>query len=80
MRKIEDGMGEKIATIIFSISSAVCMIIMTFIKGWKLTLICLAALPLPIVAYTVGEMVRIFFIVTSLISRNCPSRKTLAYF
>lgn len=43
--KLEDGIGEKLATFIFYQASFVSSIIMALIKGWKLALLCLISFP-----------------------------------
>lgn len=44
--KIEDGIGDKIATFIFFECTVFAGIILAFIKGWKLALVCMVSLPL----------------------------------
>ncbi|XP_060800671.1 ATP-dependent translocase ABCB1 [Amyelois transitella] len=43
--KLEEGIGEKLATFVYFQASFVSSIIMTFVKGWKLTLLCLISFP-----------------------------------
>ncbi|XP_072949349.1 ATP-dependent translocase ABCB1 [Epargyreus clarus] len=43
--KVEDGIGEKLATFVFYQASFVSAVTMALIKGWKLALICLVSFP-----------------------------------
>ncbi|XP_047533221.1 ATP-dependent translocase ABCB1-like [Vanessa atalanta] len=43
--KLEEGIGEKLATFIFYQASFVSSIIMALVKGWKLALLCLISFP-----------------------------------
>ncbi|CAG9561787.1 unnamed protein product [Danaus chrysippus] len=47
--KLEDGIGEKLATFIYYQVTFISSIIMALIKGWKLTLLCLISLPVTLV-------------------------------
>ncbi|CAG9561788.1 unnamed protein product [Danaus chrysippus] len=47
--KLEDGIGEKLATFIYYQVTFISSIIMALIKGWKLTLLCLISFPISLV-------------------------------
>ena len=46
MKKIEDGIGEKLSLSIYAISTSVISIGSSFFYGWKLTLVILSITPL----------------------------------
>ncbi|XP_047503247.1 ATP-dependent translocase ABCB1-like isoform X5 [Pieris napi] len=50
--KLEQGIGGKLASLIYSLAVALGCIIMSLIKGWKLALLCL--IPAPITFFLVG--------------------------
>ncbi|XP_075977925.1 ATP-dependent translocase ABCB1-like [Anticarsia gemmatalis] len=43
--KLEEGIGEKVSTLVFSTTVAISCITMALLKGWKLALLCLITLP-----------------------------------
>jgi ATP-binding cassette subfamily B (MDR/TAP) protein 1 len=50
---MQDGIGEKMSIFIYLITSFVAGIIMSFLNGWKLTLVVLSCAPVIIVAQSV---------------------------
>lgn len=55
--KLEDGIGEKLATFIFYQCSFISSIIMALIKGWKLALLCLISFPVTMTLVGVAGLV-----------------------
>ncbi|CAH2048678.1 unnamed protein product, partial [Iphiclides podalirius] len=55
--KVEDGIGEKLANFVFFQASFVSCILMAFIKGWKLTLLCLISFPITMVPLALAGLV-----------------------
>ncbi|CAB3362047.1 Hypothetical predicted protein [Cloeon dipterum] len=62
--KLEDGIGEKVGMFIHFISAFLGCIVLAFINGWELTLICLISLPVTMIS------VGIVAVVTSRLSRK----------
>jgi ATP-binding cassette subfamily B (MDR/TAP) protein 1 len=50
---MQDGIGEKMSIFIYLITSFVAGIIMSFLNGWKLTLVVLSCAPVIIVAQSI---------------------------
>lgn len=55
--KVEDGIGEKLATFTFYQSAFVGTVTMALIKGWKLALLCLISFPVTITLVGVAGLV-----------------------
>ncbi|XP_045448213.1 ATP-dependent translocase ABCB1 [Melitaea cinxia] len=55
--KLEDGIGEKLATFIFYQASFVSSIIMALIRGWKLALLCLISFPVTLFLVGLAGMI-----------------------
>ncbi|CAH0600439.1 unnamed protein product [Chrysodeixis includens] len=55
--KLEDGIGEKLATFIFYQASFFSSVIMALIKGWKLALLCLISFPVTMTLVGVAGLV-----------------------
>ncbi|XP_069680452.1 multidrug resistance protein homolog 49 isoform X2 [Periplaneta americana] len=56
--KMQDGMGEKISIFVYLITTFVASIVMSFINGWKLTLVVLSCAPIIIVAQSIVAKVQ----------------------
>lgn len=55
--KVEDGIGEKLATFIFYQSAFVSSVTMALIKGWKLALLCLISFPVTMALVGIAGLV-----------------------
>ncbi|XP_039753186.1 ATP-dependent translocase ABCB1-like [Pararge aegeria] len=55
--KLEDGIGEKLATFIFYQASFVSSIIMALVKGWKLALLCLISFPVTLTLVGIAGLI-----------------------
>ncbi|KAI5635208.1 ABC transporter transmembrane region domain-containing protein [Phthorimaea operculella] len=55
--KVEDGIGEKLATFIFFQTAFVSSVIMALIKGWKLALFCLITFPATMILVGVSGLI-----------------------
>ncbi|KAI8436928.1 hypothetical protein MSG28_010354 [Choristoneura fumiferana] len=55
--KVEDGIGEKLATFIFYQSAFVSSVTMALIKGWKLALLCLISFPVTLALVGIAGLV-----------------------
>ncbi|KAJ2949200.1 hypothetical protein O0L34_g6145 [Tuta absoluta] len=55
--KVEDGIGEKLATFIFFQSAFVSSVVMALIKGWKLALLCLITFPVTMLLVGVAGLI-----------------------
>ena len=55
---MQDGIGEKLGIFIYLITTFVASIIMSFVKGWKLTLVVLSCAPVIIIAQAIVAKVR----------------------
>lgn len=62
MVKVEDGIGEKLATFIFYQSAFISSVIMALIKGWKLALLCLITFPVTLCLVGIAGLVNYNFI------------------
>ncbi|KAK9877112.1 hypothetical protein WA026_016857 [Henosepilachna vigintioctopunctata] len=49
LKKVEDGIGEKVGLFIFHVTVCFTGVIWSLVQGWKLTLVCLVSLPVSIV-------------------------------
>ena len=49
LNKLQEGIGEKIGMLVFSLFSFIVSIVNAFIHGWQMTLVMLAALPVRMV-------------------------------
>lgn len=47
--KIEDGIGDKVATFCYFMGSFVAGLVVAFVWGWELALICLISLPVSMI-------------------------------
>ena len=45
LNKLQEGIGEKVGMLVFSVVSFIVQIVNAFIHGWKLTLVMLAVQP-----------------------------------
>lgn len=50
LQKIEEGIGDKVSSFVFYISTFISGIILGFVRGWELSLICLIYLPVSMVS------------------------------
>jgi ATP-binding cassette subfamily B (MDR/TAP) protein 1 len=50
---MQDGIGEKMSIFVYLITTFVTAIIMSFLNGWKLTLVVISCAPVIIVAQSV---------------------------
>ncbi|XP_072949352.1 ATP-dependent translocase ABCB1-like [Epargyreus clarus] len=55
--KLEDGIGEKLATFVYYQSAFVSSIVMALIRGWKLALICLVSFPVTLIFVGLAELI-----------------------
>lgn len=55
--KLEDGIGEKLATFVFYQASFLSSIIMALTKGWKLALLCLISFPVTLSLVGIAALV-----------------------
>ncbi|XP_053599617.1 ATP-dependent translocase ABCB1-like isoform X2 [Plodia interpunctella] len=55
--KLEDGIGEKLATFIYFQSAFVSSIIMALVKGWKLALLCLISFPVTLLLVGIAGLI-----------------------
>lgn len=62
--KLEDGIGEKLATFVFYQSSFLSSIIMALVKGWKLALLCLITFPVTLGLVGIAGLVSLVYIQT----------------
>ena len=49
LNKLQEGIGEKIGMLVFSIFTFIVSLVNAFIRGWQMTLVMLAALPVRMV-------------------------------
>lgn len=56
--KMKDGMGEKVCIFIYLVSSFSASIIISFIYGWKLTLVVMSCAPIIVIATAVVAKVQ----------------------
>jgi ATP-binding cassette subfamily B (MDR/TAP) protein 1 len=54
---MQDGIGEKMSIFLYFISTFVAAVIMSFLNGWKLTLVVLSCAPIIIVAQSIVSKV-----------------------
>lgn len=55
--KLEEGIGEKLATFFFYQASFLSSVIMALVKGWKLALLCLISFPVTMTLVGVAGLV-----------------------
>nr|XP_049698231.1 ATP-dependent translocase ABCB1 isoform X1 [Helicoverpa armigera]XP_049698232.1 ATP-dependent translocase ABCB1 isoform X2 [Helicoverpa armigera] len=55
--KLEDGIGEKLATFVFYQAAFFSSVIMALVKGWKLALLCLISFPVTLTLVGVAGLV-----------------------
>ncbi|XP_063536030.1 phosphatidylcholine translocator ABCB4-like [Cydia strobilella] len=55
--KLEDGIGLKVSTFVYNVTGSISAFIMAFLKGWKLTLLCLIMAPVTLVLLMVSGMI-----------------------
>ncbi|KAJ8733987.1 hypothetical protein PYW07_014538 [Mythimna separata] len=55
--KLEDGIGEKLATFLFYQASFFSCVIMALVKGWKLALLCLISFPVTMILVGVAGLI-----------------------
>lgn len=55
--KLEEGIGDKVSTLVYNISLGVSSVTMALFKGWKLALLCLIATPLTLMLVGLTGMV-----------------------
>ncbi|XP_075982316.1 multi drug resistance 50 [Anticarsia gemmatalis] len=55
--KLEDGIGEKLATFVFYQAAFLSSVIMALIKGWKLALLCLISFPVTMTLVGVAGLI-----------------------
>ncbi|XP_061716264.1 ATP-dependent translocase ABCB1-like isoform X5 [Cydia pomonella] len=60
--KLEDGIGLKVSTFVYNITGSISAFIMAFLKGWKLTLLCLIMAPVTLVLLMVSGMIASRFV------------------
>lgn len=63
--KLEEGIGEKLATFFFYQASFLSSVIMALVKGWKLALLCLISFPVTMTLVGVAGLVSSNFIMFS---------------
>lgn len=56
---MQDGIGEKMSIFVYLITIFVASVIMSFLNGWKLTLVVISCAPIIIVAQSVVSKVHI---------------------
>lgn len=57
--KVEDGIGEKLASFIFYQTAFFSSVIMALIMGWKLALLCLTTFPVTLFLVGIAGVVRL---------------------
>lgn len=79
--KLEDGIGEKLATFIFYQASFISSVIMALVKGWKLALLCLISFPVTMTLVGVAGLVRLVttFLDGTLWPDNGTTRSPITY-
>ncbi|XP_063364406.1 ATP-dependent translocase ABCB1-like [Cydia amplana] len=55
--KLEDGIGLKVSTFMYNLTGAISALVMAFLKGWKLTLLCLTMAPVTLVLLMLSGMI-----------------------
>jgi len=55
---MQGGIGEKMSIFVYLITTFVAAIIMSFLNGWKLTLVVVSCAPIIIVAQSIVAKVR----------------------
>ncbi|XP_063624238.1 ATP-dependent translocase ABCB1-like [Cydia splendana] len=55
--KLEDGIGLKVSTFVYNVTGSISALIMAFLKGWKLTLLCLIMAPVTLVILMLSGMI-----------------------
>ncbi|KOB76121.1 ATP-binding cassette sub-family B member 2, partial [Operophtera brumata] len=55
VEKLREGIGEKVAMLVYLVMSFVCAVVISFVYGWELTLIVLACTPLK--AYSIAGVI-----------------------
>lgn len=63
--KLEDGIGEKLATFVYYQVTFLSSVIMALVKGWKLCLLCLISFPITLVLIGIAGFVSFIFILTN---------------
>jgi len=58
LTKLEDGIGDKVVQCIHFMASFVGCIILAFVKGWLLALVCLSSLPITLIAVGIVSVVQ----------------------
>lgn len=53
LNKLEEGLGDKIPMFIYMQSVFVASLVLAFVKGWELTLVCLTSLPLSMICIAI---------------------------
>jgi ATP-binding cassette, subfamily B (MDR/TAP), member 1 len=54
---LEDGIGEKVGMFIHFLTAFLGCIVLAFINGWELTLICLISMPVTLISISIVAMV-----------------------
>jgi ATP-binding cassette, subfamily B (MDR/TAP), member 1 len=54
---LEDGIGEKVGMFIHFLTAFLGCIVLAFINGWELTLICLISMPVTMISIGIVAMV-----------------------
>lgn len=57
--KVEDGIGEKLASFIFYQAAFFSSVIMALVMGWKLALLCLVTFPVTLFLVGLAGLVRL---------------------
>lgn len=58
LTKLEDGIGDKVVQVVHFMGSFVGCIILAFVKGWLLALVCLASFPITLIAIGIVSVVQ----------------------
>lgn len=57
LTKLEDGLGEKVVIFMQFLIAFLSSIVLAFIKGWLMTLVCLVSLPLTVISMSLIAVV-----------------------
>ncbi|XP_022920637.1 ATP-dependent translocase ABCB1-like [Onthophagus taurus] len=81
LAKIEEGLGDKSSTLIFYMAAFISGIIMAFIKGWELSLICLIYFPVSLVGMQIVSWLTTKFVrneMEAYASAGCIAEEVLS--